>query len=65
MGLHLGFLGLAMPNLRSPVQGVEVDLGVIDTLLVVSPFPPQEIPDAQLIDLPTNIRPEPLSPCSL
>ena len=41
-----------------------VDLGVIDTLLVASPFPPQDIPDAQLIDLPTSIRPEPLTPCS-
>jgi hypothetical protein len=54
-----------IPISRAAIREGRVDLGVIDTLLIASPFPPQEIPDAQLIDLPTNVRPEPLSPCSL
>jgi len=54
-----------IPISRAAIREGRVDLGVIDTLLVASPFPPQGIPDAQLIDLPISIRPEPLSPCSL
>lgn len=54
-----------IPVSIAAIRAGSVDLGVIDTLLIASPFPAQEIPDAQLIDLPTNIRPEPLSQCSL